>query len=915
MSDHSSIPGLVPIPPLLLHIPVVPAPTDPSILEDFSFEVNDEILATYQHSMQAWVESNSVHDFASIEDALDVAMRLFNAENFTGELSDAEAEYFEPILHRFRFGGEIAHRFVQRLLCADGEMPSPCVKFPALLIASLALVKATIAGSSDKAIVPPTNIWRLRVLFRHQLCLGHRAHSLFQQLATCVEAIQAASCSPESRVELGYVQNYYHRRDLAAEQFMLAMRESGLQIEESAMLGVRTRWQQHQMVQAVLLASSKRTPDAVDETLDQPVTIGSEKDGHDLLDRPRENPEGQAIAVQPLHVTDKAIIMALCVNIKNLNPHHGLTTHHMQTYIERLIVDPGHSPFSIRSQMLLIRCRLEHNRSRVAQRSFLQMQELVDQFFAQRNPTLPTFHRTDSRYLYLVALPSIWDFQSEFGTLCFEENLFKTALDLFEKIQNWEKIIECCKKLDKRKKAESLARDLLEKDPKNPMLWVALGEATREDEHLWKAWELSRHKMASPMRALAKLAVEREHYDKVVQYFEEAVRINPVFGGDWFTLGYASLRLKNLERSGEAFTRVCQIDPNDAFAWNNLSSIMLQQGKQRPAFNAMSQALRNNRRSWRMWQNYFSIGVELLEVTEATHALGVALEIAQRSIKLEPSTMKRFVSAAIRYMKGEIEGCDNVKDDDHEAEIPHHTAANEEEQAAENALEEEMGNLLPLGYEVEMPATFFPEKVQKQQEEADRIRAAIVSRYKDRIRQLFRTILEMFVTDAELYHCAAELHRYLDGPLASFEVRQKELRCAEQVEQWNRTEDRFVRVMECLERMLQDVQDSVSTPSAAPPPPVAVPTTMAQEEPTTNQDPNQADGEEAEQVTTFSKLSKTPIVDITATIAAGRALVNHIDAALEQSTEHLEHTEAYRQGQILRKKANMHLKECIASTR
>ncbi|RNC37423.1 tetratricopeptide repeat domain 27, partial [Trypanosoma cruzi] len=167
--------------------------------------------------------------------------------------------------------------------------------------------------------------------------------------------------------------------------------------------------------------------------------------------------------------------------------------------------------------------------------------------------------------------------------------------------------------------------------------------------------DLSNHRSHVPtLRALAKLALEREEYSKVVEYFDEAVRLNPVFGGDWFSLGYAAMRLEQWGRSGEAFTRVCQIQPNDAYAWNNLASVLLRDGRLRPAFNAMSQALRNNRRDWRMWQNYFSIGCELKEVTETTNALNVLLEIAKRNTQLERESLHRFVDNAIAYMEGRI---------------------------------------------------------------------------------------------------------------------------------------------------------------------------------------------------------------------------------------------------------------------
>mmetsp|Transcript_71359 Transcript_71359/g.83012 ORF Transcript_71359/g.83012 Transcript_71359/m.83012 type:complete len:947 (+) Transcript_71359:71-2911(+) len=900
-----------------------------SVVKGFSVEVNAQVVSWYQGVVQQWViAQNAASRTAALHQCIDFALRVFHCENVTGELSDAEAEMLCDALSRFHFGDEVENRFVQRLLMVDGEMPAVSVKYAALLLAVLAIVRCK-DSSLLHDVVPFEDVWRMRAVFRHQLCLQRRSHSLFHELASCIEAHERnEDLSPELLLELGHVQNYFHRRDLAAQKFLKAMQVSGLSIEESAIRGVRTRWQQHLVVQAVLNASSARPASPIDSRLDQPAEIGGEKSGHDLFDRPQLAPAGEdgtpaapvaegeesssappMTALKPLAAVDKAIILALAEQIHFDNMYHGLTKHHMQVYLERLIVDPAISPFIIRSQMLLARARLEHGRSRVAERAFLQVQELVDQHNAKRNPNLATWHRSNPQYFYLVAYPTIWKLKRELATQCMEENLNKTALDLFEQIQDWEKIMECCKALDKRKKAENLALELLEKDPANPMLWVALGEATREDAHLWKAWELCGHKMAAPMRSLAKLAMEREHYEKVVQYFNESVRINPIFGGDWFTLGFASMRLKDYVRSGEAFTRACQIDPNDAFAWNNLASIMLQQGRMRPAFNAMSQALRNNRRSWRMWQNYFSIGVELLEVTEATHALATALEIAQREMKLEAESMKRFVSIAIRYMKGEIRGTDNQMEAERGAEgestpeVPHSSLAQNEENLSSEVMsggrsvdevEAELTDLRPLADDVEMPATFFPAKVAAQDKEREEIRVAIAARYSQRLRSIFQTILGLFVTDADVYHCAAELHRFLDGPLSAFELRQKELRCAEQMDQWDRTESKFQRVLECMQRMAQDVEAALEgtfTPPFSPEHAVPTPATVQPAPETTESAPTDASIAETAAITT----TMAPEI-------ACKALLSHLDGALHQSAEHLEESKVYRETMILRKR-------------
>ncbi|GET87680.1 hypothetical protein, conserved [Leishmania tarentolae] len=917
-----------------------------------SLEEANELSSRYYAAVELHLRSGNSCTAARDEEAEDgivpalrFALRLFNAENFSGELTPLERARYGAVLNHFggvvekgykgpdekcsdneeegaaaaatsavapssATGLTVVQRerlhdlFLQRLLTTDGEMPVPAMRLPGLLLCILGIAKAELEPGLP--LVPLTSVWRLRAFFRQQLCLSHRSNTVFVALAACVDAILRLPSEEQTvgmLLEVGQVQCYYHRRDLAKDTFEAAMRLSGLRVEETSMMGVRTRWQQHQHVQMVLNATSRRPVPPSSMLEEQPKTVMSEKDGHDLLDRPRETPEAALQPLTPLHPEDKAILLALCMDIRNNNPDHGLTRHHMMTYIERLLADPAPSPFMVRCQTLLLRARLESRRNRVQERAFMQLTELVDQYSARRDPTHEVFGRTSSDYFYSVAFPSVWALRREYADFCFEETLYKTALDVYEQILDWECIIECCKKLDKRRRAESLARELLEKDPLNPMLWVALGEATRDDAHLWKAWELCGHKMAAPMRALARLALDREHYDKVVEYFDEAVRINPVFGGDWFALGYASLRLERFERSGEAFTRVCQIDPSDAFGWNNLASVMLRERKLRPSFNAMSQAIRNNRRDWRMWQNYFRIGCELKEVTETTNALSTALSIAQRKIHLERGTLERFVDNTIAYLKGELHGSsldaaetDGCKADalvyrslgilPDENDIRHAPLAQilATEEAEE---EEEMADLAPLGADFELPASLTGSAAGQTTDEPHAVLAGIRHRHADRVRALFARILSLFVSDPDIYACAAKLMHFLDGPMVSFHYHQKELRACQQKDQWCRDEALFTRTLECLEAMASDVfeafeevQDSgaagVTGPYAQTTPAGAEGVSQAPE--TSEMTPTRLTGEALQKA----------IVD------AFMAIQTNIKGALDAAEEHMEEHAVYK---------------------
>lgn len=851
---------MIDIPHLLLSIPV-PA-IDESRIEGkkLSLSIADasDLARAYKEQVQSFLLSTAaMPTLKEVIGAVEFALRVFNAENYTGEFTPVEREELSALLERFdpNFHSILSNAdepekkeegeemkiskqtdpkdlFLQRLLTSDGEMASPCLKLPGLLLCLTAIVVANDA--EGKPLVPYDCIWRLRVHYRHQIVLKHRSHAVFIHIASCIDALQQ---KPEETLTVGelldvsYAQQFYHRRELAEETIARAVKKSGLRVTESVVEGVRTRWQQHQLPQLLLQADGTRIADiSSQDDADQPLTILGEHDGHDLLDRPREKPDSEPMAVAPLHPEDKALLLLMCDQLRFHNPHHSLTNHRMVTYIERLLVDPQPSPFAIRSHILLTRSRLEMRRNRVQERAFLQITELVDQYGALRDPSRRTFGRTKSEYFYCVPYPSWWELKTEYADFCFEENLFKTALEMYEEVQDWEKIIECCKKLDKRKRAESLALELIETDPQNPMLWVALGEATRRDEHLWKAWDLADHKMAAPMRALARLALDRERYEDVVKFFDEAVRINPIFGGDWFSLGFACLKMKDWGRGGEAFTRVCQMDPNDAYAWNNLGSIMLRDNKKRPAFNALSQALRQNRRDWRMWQNYFCIGCELREVTETSNALNIALQIAKRQLVLDRASLELFVDNTIAYLRGEILGMSSEAADSADVQESDHVRYRQVSmrendncisadaikhrpvEGDDDGEEQEFSDLAPLGaVEVEGPFANAPRNT----DEKNRIASIIRLRHRHRTRALFLKIMDIFVNDPDIYYCAAKLFGFLDGPLAGYAYKVKELCVCHQKDQWEQQDSLFHRTVEALETTFDVLEDAHKEASEA----------------------------------------------------------------------------------------------------
>jgi hypothetical protein len=66
------------------------------------------------------------------------------------------------------------------------------------------------------------------------------------------------------------------------------------------------------------------------------------------------------------------------MDVKNNNPSHGLTAEQMTPYLDRVAGTP--QSHAVHSMCLLLRSRMEMERSRVRERAALQIQALVDQF-------------------------------------------------------------------------------------------------------------------------------------------------------------------------------------------------------------------------------------------------------------------------------------------------------------------------------------------------------------------------------------------------------------------------------------------------------------------------------------------------------------------------------------------------------
>ncbi|OCH94506.1 TPR-like protein [Obba rivulosa] len=583
--------------------------------------------------------------------------------------------------------------------------------------------------------------WRLRTWLVHEQVLDEPAAVPLDILTSVDPLTETFASHPDLAgrliLEQGLLEHYLGHDKSAAEYFVRAARATQLEYELTGALGKRTKFQQTDITQLVLLAESRKREDDVegnangdngdqtnaDESAEAtnssrftvPETLALNDDT--LLEQTQFTSSAAANSgnrlshldpsSQPsLHPLDQSILLCLCLNVKNTSPSHGLTAEQMSPYVTRVISHPRN--WSVHTMALLLRARLEANRTRTVERSTLQLQALVDQM-----PTADSTVTERLMYVHQIPLPSKWEMEKELAMRFLSIGVVKSALEIFERLEMWEEVAKCWQSMERGDKAVSIVRDLLEGKKaeadrvisrgkavasnrrqvldalREAKLWCLLGDLEPDHalENYNRAWAVSKETSGRAMRSLGAFYFARGDFQNCVDCLRRAVAINPLLGRSWFVLGCAYVRLEDWAGAREAFTRCVTIDDEDGESWSNLASVYLRMGeigqkaeatdaedaeadanetvpeqsdekaKSIPfsnkmlAFRALKQGLKHSYENWRMWYNYMIVAMDVGELSEVCRAMTRVVE--ERSAKdgaasVDEDVLERLVDAVTR---------------------------------------------------------------------------------------------------------------------------------------------------------------------------------------------------------------------------------------------------------------------------
>ncbi|CAG8554868.1 12569_t:CDS:1 [Funneliformis mosseae] len=607
--------------------------TELSAEDDFvkNFTGNLDINVYISNRIKKYI-SSSLHELESQQNQLlkqlnllCVAVACLNAfiqTSWTGPNLDLEPRDILPTIIRDKYNSDELNKKALESLSTDGEEAYHLVpRALYLLISRIILVDNEQLFTDLKTSL----WWGQRVLFLQQRILDNVAGSLHDLMLQYLKTFESKLISTNSdiyaryHIEFGLVYHYYGQDSLAFQHFLNAQKSSQLQWKVTGALGKRTKFQTSDISQLLVVAKSKeefpdesdsrkKLPDNLrlnDDTLLEKIEFSNQND--DVVDFDLQNQKN-------LKIIDQCLLLAFCLNVKNTNPSHGITTELMVPYVSRVLENPNN--WMVYTMALLLRSRLEKEKSRTVERSALQLQALVDQF-----PLELSSAKERMAYFYQILLPSKWDMEKELAVQYLSIGVVRSALQIFERLEMWEDVINCYIMLEKEVEAKKIIHEQLKITPNSPKLYCLLGDVEKDPKHWEHAWEISGNRFARAMRSLGGYWYKREEYRKSIECYANALQINPLFENSWFVQGCAAMHVKEWETAIQAFSRTIAIDPENSEAWNNLASIFLKQKRKPDAYNSLQQGLRLNYDSWKIWTNYLYTAIDIGEFAEAIRAM------------------------------------------------------------------------------------------------------------------------------------------------------------------------------------------------------------------------------------------------------------------------------------------------------
>ncbi|KAL9116587.1 MAG: hypothetical protein Q9187_006888, partial [Circinaria calcarea] len=426
----------------------------------------------------------------------------------------------------------------------------------------------------------------------------------------------------------------YHGFDAKARVDLdMAAKTTGFEYALTGRLGKRTKFQEKELSQLVVLAKSADTSnshqvfgtslaasdiayqestakaaskprnlDLNDDTLLESISFT--KPTSDTGVQTEESlPASLAnldLANQPiLKPLDSIILLSLASSITNTSPQHGLTREETLPYATR-VLEGGSTNWQVYTQALLVRSRIEGYRSRTVERGVLQLQALVDQVIAETtssdNPDGASHAANGSngsttflprpkpselasvserlQYIHQLASPTRWTLEAELAARWVSLGGLRTALEIYERLEMWAEAALCWAAVDREDKARRIVRRQLYMASKSSQTANDKDGSSNSDDDSEE--HLGEEIIPSPADAPRLFCILGD-IDKSPALYERAWEVsNNRYARAQRSLGKHYLKIRDFPKSEAAFSKSLRINPLDQATWFSLGCARLE---------------------------------------------------------------------------------------------------------------------------------------------------------------------------------------------------------------------------------------------------------------------------------------------------------------------------------------------------
>ncbi|KAI9875851.1 MAG: hypothetical protein M1830_007906 [Pleopsidium flavum] len=587
------------------------------------------------------------------------ALHAFLQSNVTGPPLSFDVEkliYREPLLAE---QGKIRalQRQLLQTLTVDGEAAySLTPKVELFCIAKNVLCHPSVVDGGDDVR------WaRMRVNFWHQRMLSENAaelqESIFQDLEVLEETVltKGGRYGQDARVQFLLERaaiHTHHGFDVKArDDLEKAARGTGFEFALTGRLGKRTKFQEKDISQLVVLAKSAdeeindgqpieetgvngingasgkpQNLDLNDDTLLESISFSKEAVSTSTTIQGEGSLSPRLASLDPsnqplLKPLDSVILLSIASCITNTSPQHGLTREETLPYATR-VLEGGSTNWQMYTQALLVRSRIEGYRSRTIERGVLQLQALVDQVIAETTSTVLS-PRTDQNgdtsatstflplpkpsesapiserleYIHQLCSPTRWELEAELAARWVSLGGLRTALEIYERLQMWAEAALCWAATEREDKARKIVRRQLFYSSKGPE--AADQTLTEDDEEDWQGPERNPLPVDAP-----RLFCILGDIDKDPSRYERGWEVSKQrYARAQRSLGRYYYSAKEYRKADDAYAKSLRINQLNHPTWFALGCVRLELEDWKGAVDAFSRTVQLDGQDAETWSN------------------------------------------------------------------------------------------------------------------------------------------------------------------------------------------------------------------------------------------------------------------------------------------------------------------------